>query len=119
MKATYNQILSAREALAKLSDKALPIKESVHLARLIKKLNSELEVFNDKQGQLFKKYGNPDDEGVYTIEQKNHAAFEAELKQLLDVEFDLGCDKVHIASNIDIEASVIIATESFIEFITE
>ncbi|MCM1364965.1 MAG: hypothetical protein NC122_07095 [Faecalibacterium sp.] len=119
MKVTYNQILSAREALGKLSDKPLPMKEAVSLARMIKKLNGELEVFNEKQKELFEKYGKPDEIGGYMIEEENQLEFSSHFEQLLSVEFEIDAERVHVQSNIDIEASVVLATEAFVEFETE
>lgn len=119
MKVTYNQILSAREALGKLSDKPLPMKEAVSLARLIKKLNGELEVFNGKQRELFEKYGKADENGGYRIEEENQAAFSSQLQELLDVEIDVDVQKVCIEKEIDIEAAVVLSAEDFVEFKTE
>ncbi|MCM1545315.1 MAG: hypothetical protein NC110_08460 [Ruminococcus sp.] len=118
MKVTYDQILAAREALGKLSDKALPMKEAVSLARLIKKLNSELEVFNDKQKELFEKYGKADENGGYMIEKEKQKAFAEKLKELLEVDIDIDADKVIIEKEIEIEASIVLSTEGFVEFKT-
>ncbi|MCM1508681.1 MAG: hypothetical protein NC177_16360 [Ruminococcus flavefaciens] len=120
MKVTYSKILSAKESLGKLLDKPLPMKEAVSLARLIKKLNDELEVFNDKQKELFERYGRPDAElGKYVIDKENQLVFSSQFEDLVNVEFDIDSEKVCIESDIEIEASVVMATDDFIVFKTE
>lgn len=118
MKATYKQIVSSIESLGKLSKKELPMREAIALARLIKKLNGELEVFNDKQRELFKKYGTEDESGGFKIEKECQADFSKEFDELLNVEIDIDAEKAVIEKEIDVEAAIIIDTENFVEFKT-
>lgn len=119
MTVTYNEILKAAQALKKLAQKELNIKTAVNLARLIKKLDGELEVFNDKYRELLEKYGKENDEGGYSIPKEKQKEFSENLTQLINVEIEIDGGKINIEDDIKIEPAIILDAESFVEFKTE
>lgn len=117
MKVTYSDILDAKPALECLAKKELKMSEAIALARLIKTLNAELEVFFDKQKELCDKYGTFDEKtGNFTPHEKDKGLFLQKHKELLHVEFEADISKVKIHSDIGIEAATILATDKFVEF---
>lgn len=115
MKLTYGEILDAKPALENLAQKELKMSEAIALARLIKTLNNELEVFFDKQKELCDKYGTVDEKnGNFTPYEKNKEFFLHKHKELLCTEFEADISKVEICSDIDIEAATILTTDKLI-----
>lgn len=99
MKTTYKQIIEAKGGLAKLLDKQLKPSEAIALARLVKKLNAELELFGEQQKKIVL------DKGKDT---------EKRLAELLAVAVDIDSDKAVLTVN-EIDAGTILATEPFVE----
>lgn len=121
MKVTYSEIVSANPALETLSKKELTVKEAVKLARLIKKLNAELEVFSEKQKEFCERYGTLSEDGTqYRFEDtKKRTTFEKSMAELLAFEIDFEEEKISIKSNIKLQAADVISLESFIDFESE
>jgi hypothetical protein len=119
MKVKFSDILDANGALGKLSQERLPVGQSVSLARLIKKLNEEMNLFNDQRERLLKQYGEyKDDAGGYEIPKGNLPTFRKDFDELINSEVETGTDKIKITLQKDstIEAAVILGCEIFCEF---
>lgn len=121
MKVKYSEIVSAKSALEALSKKELSVSEAVKLARLIKKLNAELEVFGEKQMEFCEKYGKLSDDGTqYLFEDtERRADFEKSMAELLAFEVDFEKEKICLKSDIRLPAVDVISLESFINFESE
>ena len=117
MKITYGNILEAKPALESLAQKELEMSEAIALARLIRTLSTELEVFFEKQQKMCEKYGRVDENsGIFTPFEEKKELFAKEHKELLETEFDADIAVVKIHSNIVIEAATILLTEKFISW---
>ena len=119
MTVKFSDILNADKALGKLSDEKLPVKQSVALARLVKKLNEEIEIFSDQREKLLIQYGEyKENEGGYLVPKKNLEVFKKNFNILLDSEVELegGKIKITLPENSTIEAAVILGCEKFCEF---
>ena len=76
MTVKFKDILDAEKALGKLSQERLPVRQSVALARLIKKLNEELQIFNDQREKLLIQYGEyKENEGGYLVPKESLEEF--------------------------------------------
>lgn len=118
MKVKFSDILDANGALGKLSQERLPVGQSVSLARLIKRLNEEINLFNDQRERLLKQYGEyKEDEGGYEIPKENLPEFRKDFDELMASEVGVP-DKIKITLQKDstIEAAVILGCEVFCEF---
>lgn len=119
MKTTIEKILDAREILSRLAVKALPVKQSYRLAKLVKAVNDELSVYDGERIKLCEKYGTLDkDNGVYKFEGENREKFNADINVLLSQEVELDVKPIDI-SNLELSAQDIISIEPFIEVITD
>ena len=119
MTVKFKDILDAEKALGKLSQERLPVRQSVALARLIKKLNEELQIFNDQREKLLIQYGEyKENEGGYLVPKENLEAFRKDFDILLGSSCELGGEKIKITLQKDstIEAAVILGCENFCEF---
>lgn len=121
MEVTYSEIVSSKAALEALSKKELSVKEAVRLARLIKKLNSELEIFGEKQKEFCEKYGKLSEDGMQYLfeDSENRAEFERKMTELLAFKIDIGEEKISIKSDIKLPAADVINLETFIKFESE
>lgn len=119
MTVKFKDILDAEKALGKLSQERLPVRQSVALARLIKKLNEELQIFNDQREKLLIQYGEyKENEGGYLVPKENLEAFSKDFNILLGSTCELEGEKIKITLQKDstIEAAVILGCEKFCEF---
>jgi len=101
MKITNNTIeqLSYSSVLAELSDrKDFPVQQSFQLAMLIKELAPISEVYFKSKRQCIDRYAVKDDKGNQIKNEagyliNNTEGFLKEMKDLLDTEINLNCDK--------------------------
>ena len=119
MKTTIEKILDAREVLSRLAEKALPVKQSYRLAKLVKAVNDELSIYEGERIKLCEEYGTLDkDNGVYKFEGENREKFNADINVLLSQEVELDVKPIDI-SNLELSAQDIINIEPFIEVIND
>lgn len=117
MKVTYGEILEAKTALEILAKKELKTAEAIGLARLIKALNSELEVFFQKQRELCEKYGEFDEKsGSFKPFEESREPFFEKHAELLGTAFDADITRAEIHSDIAVEAATVLGTEKFVEW---
>lgn len=119
MKITIKQILNARETLSRLAEKALPVKQSYRLAKLVKAVNDELAIYNSERIKLCEKYGTANKEkGIYEFQGENAEKAGADLDVLQSQEVELDVKPIDI-SDLELSASDIINIEPFIEVIDD
>ena len=104
MKVTYKKILDSVPALRKLTTMDFRTAEAVSLARLIKKLDGEIKIFENVRKTLEKKY--KDD------------VFIKQLTDLLEQECE-EYDKITLTLSKDgaIDAATILNSEEFVDFV--
>jgi hypothetical protein len=118
MKVTIEKVLDAKESMGKLLQKDLPIKSSFKLSRLVKKLNEELEVFNEKRKDLFKKFGKELEDGRYHLGEEVAEDYNNNLKELLSVEIEIDFEPLKVdqlGENITISTTDLMQLDGFID----
>lgn len=87
-------------------NKALPVKTSFALSRLVKKLSSELQTFEDERQKLIEKYEGKisEDGSQYTFTPENMKEFSKEVSDLLACEIDVAFEPLTLESfgNVDL-----------------
>ena len=117
MKTTIEKILDAREVLSRFAEKALPVRQSYTLAKLIKAVNNELSIYEGERIKLCEKYGTLNKEAnKYDINDKD--GFYRDSTILLNQEVDLDVKPIDI-SGLELSAQDIINIEPFIEVIND
>lgn len=112
IKTKVRSLLKAIPVLQELSQKSLPIKTSYGIAKLIVKVNAELEIFDKSRIDLCEKYGKLDEETrKYNITDD---AFYAEYDKLLDIDVDVEANPVVLYGDASFTAQQLIAIEDFI-----
>lgn len=111
---TYKTMINAQEALLSLAQTELPIKQSVALARLLKKYNEELGLLDQQRLKLLQEYGQITDTG-YTPDNTRLEEFNEKLNELLDIQTDLGMDPVTLTPE-RVDAKTVLLVEDFIKF---
>lgn len=106
MKITIRKILNDTNSLAVISQKQLPIKVSYAIAKNIKKLESELKIYNEERQKLIDQYCIKDNEGNNVIDENNNLkiadehldAWNKEINELMDIEVDIDIHKFNLDS---------------------
>ena len=106
MKLTIRKILNDTNSLAAISQKQLPVKVSYAIAKNIKKIESELKIYNEERQKLIDKYCIKDDEGKNVIDENNNLkiadehleAWNKEINELMDIEVDIDIHKFNLDS---------------------
>lgn len=120
MKTTYKEIIGAKNALGKLLDKQLRVKEAIALARLVKALNEELELFGQEQRRILAGAKQVSEDGTTSPvsgEGKETSGLPEDvvrkLQELLDVEVEIDAEPVTVTVD-EIDAGTLLATEAFV-----
>lgn len=117
MKTTIEKILDARETLSRLAEKALPVKQSYRLAKVVKAVNDELSVYEGERIKLCEKYGTLNKEAKkYDINDTD--GFYRDSAVLLSQEVELDVKPIDI-SDLELSAHDIINIEPLIEVIND
>jgi hypothetical protein len=121
MKLQNQDIVEAKTALAELMKVRLPMRESIAIAHLDLKLREPLEAFIKVRDSLFEKYEirrvrNEDGQVQFTSDKEENAkAFTEEFNELLRMEVDFEFDKIKLPETLEVEPSVLLALERFLE----
>lgn len=84
------------ESLKKLSSLDIKIELAYKIAKFIKEVESELTIFSEKRTSLYKKYGEKDKQGIYTVGAENQKEFSEKMEELLDLELELNIPEVDL-----------------------
>lgn len=115
MKTTIEKILDAREVLSRLAEKALPVRQSYSLAKLVKAVNGEFAIYEGERIKLCEKYGTLNREQMqYDINDWDGLRKDMQTLESQEVELDV---KPIDISNLELSAQDIINIEPFIEVI--
>lgn len=90
-------VIGAIPTLKKLMEQDLPVKQSYAVAKLARRVDEEVTLYNSERKKLIEKYGLPEEEGKYTIPQEKIDDCNAELSELLSIEIDI-TEKIDILS---------------------
>jgi len=98
MKLSNEKILADIVKLREISKKVLPIKASYAIAKNMKKIEDELEIYYKERDRLIDKYAEKDENGNVKIDETGFIVFrdkegwDREIKELLAIENDI---KIH------------------------
>ena len=115
MKITNRKILNDKNSLAKISQRVLPIKVSYAIAKNIKKIDNELDIYNSEREKLIDKYCVKNENGEKLVDEDNNLRIAEDnlndwnkaMQDLLDIEVDVDIHKFNrddlINSNIEMK----------------
>ena len=116
MQTNYAKIIDAKDAMFNLAQEHLPAKQAIDLARLIKKLEAEIALFDEQRLKICREYGTLTDDGQdFQIDDDKRAAFSQAINDLLALDVTIDGDPVHVTVE-TISASTVIKTDGFVEF---
>ena len=129
MKLTNGEVFNAGQPLQILMGTKLPVKVAFQVAKVANKINSKRRVIEVVRDDLIKRYGIETGHGGFEVVGPNDSKgrpvspkwedFVRELNELMDVEDEMVFDVIKIPETtpIDIEPSVLLALEKFIEVV--
>ena len=108
METTVRQLVAARSSLSKIGQKELPIKLSFKVTTILKKIQQELEAFDEERQKLAQKFNlnqNPNEpkdpnsltEEEQKQEQEKLQQFQLEINQVLDEKANVMIDSIKIS----------------------
>lgn len=119
MKLTNAEILNVKGPIQQLIQQKLPIKTSLALLKLVRKLNEFLIPAEQVRDGLVRTYGEPDEANPNQIgvkpDSKNWKKFMEEYAELLSQENEVVFEKVSLPDTLEIEPAVLMALEKFIK----
>lgn len=116
MQITLKEIVDARDAFINLSKLRLPIKQGYDFAKIIRKCNNELEIFQGIRKDIIQKYTS---EGIEITSEINQIIMN-ELTQALNALVEIPVNKVDLSEikSIEITPQDILMLEPFCIFET-
>jgi len=119
MKLTNGEIFNAKEPLQKLTAEKLPVKVSYGLAKLVAKLNEQLQVIEQVRQGLITTYGERDPENPNRTRvnpsSDKYPKFVTEYGELMKQEVEIVLDVVTLPETLEIEPSVLMALDKFVK----
>lgn len=104
MEVTLRNILDAERLLSAISNERLRSKATYQIARILREIRNEIDLFNEKRMELIDKYGEHDEtgnliieEGNYKIKPENGEAMNNEYVELLDTKLTLNANPIQLA----------------------
>ena len=120
------EIVNNINALKKLSEGSFNGKVAFQIARLLKKVETEIEIFNTSRMTLLKKYGEKDEDGElkvdgnnnYVIKKEYRQNFVEELNEMLESSIKINVEKIDSKDieKIEFTPSEAMALEEFVNF---
>ena len=120
MKFTIAEIFNAKEPLQELAKQKLPVKTSLAVLKLIRKLNEHLIPAETVKNNLVKQYGGPPKDAPNSEQisiqpgDTNFPKFAEEFSELVQQEVEIVFDKLALPDALEIEPAVLMALERFI-----
>ncbi len=114
MKTTIARLVNLSPSLKRLGAEPLPVKTSYALAKMIKKVQAELEIYDSERIKLCEKYGRKNKQG-YDIDESKMSAFNSDYEELLQQEAEIDYEPIALPDNVTISASDLLALEEFIK----
>jgi len=103
MEVTLRNILDAERLLSAISNERLRSKATYQIARILREIRNEIDLFNEKRMELIDKYGEHDEtgnliieEGNYKIKPENGEAMNNEYVELLDTKLTLNANPIQL-----------------------
>uniref|UniRef100_A0A6M3L2E8 Uncharacterized protein n=1 Tax=viral metagenome TaxID=1070528 RepID=A0A6M3L2E8_9ZZZZ len=119
MKLTIAEIFNAKEPLEELTKSKFPVKTSLSLLKLVRKLNEHLIPAEQVKDGLIKTYGAPDPANPHNLQikqgDKNWQKFAEEYGELVAQEVEVVFSEIQLPDTLEIEPAILMALEKFIK----
>lgn len=123
---TYlRNIVESADIMRELSTKTLKGRAAFRVARLLRELEKEFTLFNEKRVELIREYAQKDENGEIKSDENGNVTLEPErlnefyqkLEELLNTEVEINAEKISIDDfgDVDFTPAQIINLEAFIE----
>lgn len=107
---TLKDIIECQETMQQLSTKPLRGRTAFQVARLLKKLETELTTYNDTRMKLIEQYAKKKEDGTFEVNERNEyqftpenmQAFVEEINKLLDESVEIDANPINLAELEDI-----------------
>lgn len=102
MKIKNEVLVNSVQVLRKLNNAELPVRVSYKLAKNIKSIEKELNIYEEEKQKFINKYCEKDDEGKNkinedgTIKILDTEKWNKDIKELLDIEAEINIEKINI-----------------------
>lgn len=117
---TYKDIITAAQGIRNISKLNLKISEAVKLAKLIKKLDEEAELYYELRQKLCKQYGEYEAEkDRYYIPDENREEMNSKLRELDNTEVSIEKLKLSVDGETKLDTVTLISVENIIEIIVD
>ena len=99
---TNREMVTFLNSVGIIKEMALPVKASYAIAKNIKKIEKEIEVYNEERAKLLDKYGEKDEDGNLVVSEEqnikivpeNVEKWNKDLNELLDIEVEVDIHKL-------------------------
>ena len=119
MKLTNAEIFNSKGSFQKLLSQRLPIKTSYKLLGVVSKVNNQLTIIEAARSKLVEMYGQPDPKRTelyrVTPDCPGCSKFMQEFGELMRLEVELDIQPVSLPDTLEIEPSVLLVLDKFIE----
>lgn len=125
IKVTVGEVINCVDVLRALSNKPIKIKVAYNIAKIIKEIEKENELFEETRQHLLNKFCEKDENGQLRINEKGSAIIKSEyvadynneIKELLESQIEIAAEPIKIEDIEDLEltAAQVYAISSFIE----
>ena len=96
MKLTVKELLDLKPGLEKLIAQDLPVKVAYKVSKILKKLQSEYELFDSRKMVLFEKYGEKKEDGNVQVKNEHIAAFNKDFGEMVEIEIEADISKIKV-----------------------
>lgn len=118
-------IVNSAEIFSALSQKKLNMRMAYQLAKIIKEVQKEFELFQETRMKLINEYAERDEDGQLRVDENNNFTipkekiqdFQKELNELLEMQVELQINKINLDELEDVEFTPmeLIKIEKFVE----
>jgi len=120
------QIINNMNVLKKLSEAQFKGKTAFQIARLLKNIEAEVDIFNTTRMKLLHQYAETDENGELKVDEKNNyiikrecqIEFIKEMDEVMNNKIQINAEKIDYKDieNVEFTPSEAMALEPFIEF---
>lgn len=102
MKIKNEVLVNSVQVLRKLNNAELPVRVSYKLAKNIKSIEKELNIYEEEKQKLINKYGEKDEEGKSKVNENGMINildvenWNKDIKELLEIEVEINVEKINI-----------------------
>lgn len=125
IKGKLRDVINSAEVMRTLSTQQLKGKVAFRVARLLRELEKEFTLFNEKRAELVREYGQKDENGElkttengdFMLEPERAQEFYNMMDELLNTDLSINAEKIAFEDieNVEFTPTQILSIENFIE----